>query len=312
MPSLFKFRTVVTTLVLLALGYVALWYTVGFRTQKAVTATLAEWLDRGLAVRHGQVKLSGFPYRFVIEVDDLEVATRKDGLSIESDRMTLVSHLWTPDHWVVQSAGNTVVLAGGAVRFFEEFLQASYRLHDGDKLVIKIDSSGAADQRITSPEGLPALTQWSLLLGKDYSDEASASGLYEKRTLEFRFFAENNSGSLEFTGGVSGPELADWSVTELAEWRDEGGLVELDSMTWQSGPMQMEASGDVTLDEAFRPLGSANLSSTDWNRARQMLAPYGFRVGANLPTETALMMQNGAALIDGEMVLPLPRVIGRQ
>ncbi len=301
-----------TTLILLALGYVALWYTVGFRTQKAVTATLAEWLDRGLVVRHGQIRLSGFPYRFVIEIDDLEVATREAGLSLESDRLTLVSHLWTPDHWVVQAAGNNIELAGGTIRFFEEFLQASYRMHDSDKLVVKIDSSGAADQRIISPENMPALTQWSLLLGKDYSDDTSASGLYEKRTLEFRFFAENGGGSLEFTGGVSGPELSDWSAAELTEWRDEGGLVELDSMTWQSGSMQMEASGDITLDEAFRPLGSANLSSTDWARARQLLAPYGFRLASNLPNETALMMQNGAALIDGDMVLPLPQVIGRQ
>lgn len=312
MPSLFKFRTVVTTLVLLALGYVALWYTVGFRTQKAVTATLAEWLDKGLKVRHGQISLSGFPYRFVIEVDDLDVATREEGLSLESDRLTLVSHLWTPDHWVVQAAGNNIGLAGGKIRFFEEFLQASYRLHDGDKLVVKVDSSGAADQRIISPEGIPSLTQWSLLLGKDYSNDATASGLYEKRTLEFRFFAENDGGSLEFAGGVSGPGLSDWSAVELAEWRDEGGLVELDSMTWQIGPMQLQASGDITLDEAFRPLGSASLSSTDWSRTRQMLAPYGFRLAANLPNETALMMQNGAALIDGEMVLPLPQVLGRQ
>ena len=105
MPGILNFRTVVTALVLIALGYVALWYTVGFRTQRTVATTLASWLDDGLRVKHGDIRLSGFPYRLIIEIDDLDVRTREAGLSVQSEQMTLISHLWTPGHWVVQSAG---------------------------------------------------------------------------------------------------------------------------------------------------------------------------------------------------------------
>ncbi len=312
MPNLFNFRTIVTMLVLLALGYVGLWYTVGFRTQKLVTATLSGWLDTGLRVKHGDIKLSGFPYRLVIEIDDLDVATRQGGLEIASERLTLVSHLWTPDHWVVQAAGNQIALADGGVSFFEEFLQASYRMHDGNKMVVKIDSAGATDMRVSSPRNVPALTQWSLLIGKDYSDDAASGasvGLYEKRTLEFRMYAESGGGTLEFMGGISGPGVKDWSQTELGVWRDEGGLLEIDNLTWKAGPLELLASGDLTLDEAFRPLGSASIKANDWREAQKRLTAFGVGLPASLPAETALMLQNGAVLVEGNDVLSLPPVV---
>ena len=309
MLGILNIRTVITALVLIALGYVALWYTVGFRTQRAVATTLASWLDEGLQVKHGDIRLSGFPYRLVIEIENLDVRTRETGLAVKSDQMTLVSHLWTPDHWVIQSAGNQIDLAGGSISLFEEFLQASYRLHNEDKLVVKIDSAGASDMRLRSPVGLPALSQWSLLIGKDYGDAPAAGGLYEKRTLEFRFYADADGSILEFTGGISGPAVKDWSATELANWRDEGGLLELDDLQWKTGDLSLKAAGDLTLDETFRPLGSASVSASDWRTAQRLLSQFNVRLGASMPEETSVMMQNGTALIDGEVVLRVPPVI---
>lgn len=311
MSPVFKLRTVVTTLVLLALGYVALWYTIGFRTQKEVTAVLTSWLDEGLRVRHGNIRLSGFPYRIVLEIDDLEVSTRAKGLSVSSDQLTLISHVWTPDHWIAQSAGNDIQLAAGAVSLFEEFIQASYKIHSGDKLVVKLDSAGAADARLRSPTGLPQLEQWSLLLGKDFAEPSPSGGLYEQRTLEFRFFAGTGTSTLEFTGGVSGPGLKDWTEEELANWRNEGGLFAIDNLTWRTPGLTLKADGDITLDDAFMPLGSANVSATDWRVAGEFLSQYGVRIDVRTDSDTALMLQSGAAVINGEEVRALAPVIKR-
>ncbi len=309
MPGLVNIRTVITSLVLITLGYVALWYTVGFRTQREIAGTLASWLDDGLSVNYGDIRLSGFPYRLVIEVDDLDVSTRDGGLAFQSEQLTLISHLWTPDHWIAQSAGNQISLADGGISLFEEFLQASYRLHNEDKLVIKIDSAGASDMRLRSPAGLPKLSQWSLLLGKDYGETPTSGGLYEKRTLEFRFYADADGSILEFTGGISGPSVNDWSAGQLATWRDEGGLLELDDLMWKTGELSLQATGDLTLDENFKPLGSASVSVSDWQTAKRLLAQFGADVRAGAPEETSVMLQNGAALIDGEVVRRLPAVV---
>ncbi len=309
MSGIFKFRAILTTLILLVLGYVALWYTVGFRTQKAATAALSGWLDQGIDVRHGKISLSGFPYRLVLEVEDLNASTRAEGLHVEADRLTLISHLWTPDHWIVQAEGAEIELADGMIAIEEDFLQASYRLHGGDRTVIKIDSAGAGDMQLKNPGGLPRLTNWSLLLGKDNSDTSPSEGLYEKRTLEFRFFAEAGQSTLEFSGGVSGPALSDWSAAELAEWRDEGGLLEIDDLNWRTPGLTLKANGDITLDGEFKPLGSASLTASDWAEVSATLRPYGVLLNRTMPEQTTLMMQNGSAMVGNAVALNLPQVV---
>lgn len=311
MSGVFKLRAIVTTLVLLALGYTALWYTVGFRTQKAMTATLSGWLDQGFAVNHGKITLSGFPYRIVLEVGDLNLRTRERGLAIEAENLTLISHLWTPDHWIAQASGFSANLGRGIIAFEEDFVQASYRIHAGDKTVIKIDSAGADDMNLRSPAFVPQLEAWSLLLGKDNGESIDGGGLYEKRTLEFKFFGQSGASTLDFAGGISGPSIQDWSKKHLATWRDEGGLVELDALSWSSDGATVTANGDVTLDENFKPLGSATINVSDWTGFRKSMKELGLSVGNAPVGDTALMLQNGAAILGSQQILSLPRVIER-
>lgn len=308
MSGVFKLRAIITTLVLLALGYTALWYTVGFRTQKAAAATLSGWFDQGLAVEHGSITLSGFPYRLILEIDGLAVSTRRPGLDIKADNLILVSHLWTPDHWIIQASEVSAALGRGTIAFTEDFLQASYRVHASDKLVIKIDSDGAEDMTLRSPGGMPQLDAWSLLIGKDNGDQAGAGGLYEKRTLELRFFAQAGEDTLEIAGGISGPGIHDGSVEQLSNWRDNGGLVELDDLKWTNGGSMVTLNGDVTLDENFKPLGSAALTVADWNAFRKSMAGIGVSVGNAPAGGAALMLQNGSAILGDRKILSLPRI----
>lgn len=311
MSGVFRLRAIVTTLVLLALGYTALWYTVGFRTQKAITTTLSGWLDQGLAVEHSKITLSGFPYRLVLEIEGLNVRTRERGLDVGAEKLILISHLWTPDHWIAQANGFSANLGRGIIAFEEDFVQASYRIHPGDKTVIKIDSAGADDMTLQSPGFAPQLDAWSLLLGKDNSDSPDGGGLYEKRTLEFKYYAQRGTSTLDLAGGISGPGIQDWSERQLANWRDEGGLVELDALAWSSGGATITANGDITLDETFKPLGSAAISVTDWPAFRKSMGEMGISVGTQPTGDMALMLQNGAAILGSQQILSLPRVVDR-
>lgn len=311
MSGVFKLRAIVTTLILLALGYTALWYTVGFRTQKSMTATLSGWLDQGLSVKHSKITLSGFPYRLVLEVGDLAVRSRERGLDVQAEKLVLISHLWTPDHWIAQASDVSVSLGRGIVAFDEKFIQASYRIHTGNRTAIKIDSAGASDMSLRSPGFVPQLDAWSLLLGKDGGDGTVDGGLYQKRTLEFKFFAQLNDSSLDLTGGISGPGIRDWTQSQLGNWRDEGGLVELDTLTWASGSTTVTANGDLTLDENFQPLGSAAINVSDWAAFRKSMRDLEISVGNTPVSDTALMLQNGSAILGSQRILSLPRVVER-
>lgn len=307
---MFKLKSVVGVVLILTLGYTALWYTVAFRTQKAITATLSAWLDEGMSVRHGDIALSGFPYRIVIDIENLQVATRRAGVEIEADTLTLISHLWTPQHWIAQASGFSASLADRMVHFEEDFVQASYRVHDGNKLVVKIDSADAGDMTLISPTPPPTLTKWTLMLGKDNGDAAATSGLYEKRTLEFKAFAETATSSLSVTGGVSGPAIADWTTADLSHWRDEGGVVTFDAIEWKVGSGTLSMNGDLTLDEAFRPLGSATLAAENWQQFEAPLRWLGFSPERGAQAPASAMIQNGSVVLDGAPLGSIGPVIG--
>ena len=57
---------------------------------------------------------------------------------------------------------------------------------------------------------------------------------------------------------VSGPVPADLRQTNVAAWRDNGGSVEIERLTLRWGPLSVEATGTVTLDEALQPRGTLN------------------------------------------------------
>lgn len=305
-----KGKAVLGILFLLGLGYTALWYTAGFEAQKSMAATLSGWRDDGYKVEYSSLALSGFPYRIVVEIDGLEVSTRQKGLAVTSEKMMVVSHLWTPSHWVAQASGNTIAVADDMLAWSEGYLEASYRIHDNDKLVIKVDSAGTDDMTWRAPNAGPTLTAWTLLLGRDQSDGASTRGaLYEKRTLEFKLFAETNTGSLDITGGVSGPSIRDWSKQELINWRDAGGLLEIDSASIAAPTGGVELKGDLSLDDNLGLLGAASVE------AQNPDAILGLLKALNKPTpnesvrQSSLMLQNGLMLLDGFEIMELDPII---
>ena len=291
-PAL-KFKAVIGTLILLIIGYSGLWYTSAFKAQRELTATLSKWRDSGMLVEHKAVKLSGFPYRFVLTVPELTVSTRAKGLVFDSQSITLISHLWTPDHWIAETTDTRVGLGNGIIVFEEQFIQASYRIHGGDKLVIKIDSAGSNDFRWVNETSLPAPDAWTLLLGFDKGETDARSGLYEKRTLEFKFYSEKDNSSLDITGGLSGPAITDWTPSQLAVWRDDGGLLAVDAFTWQAEGMTLTMNGDVTLDEMFRPLGSAATTIDNWDTFTKLAPTIGLLPQENAPDQASLTIQNG-------------------
>ena len=306
-----KAKAVLGILFLLALAYTALWYTAGFNAQKEAAETLSRWRDDGYAVEYSSLNLSGFPYRFVIELEDVEFKTRKGGLSLKADEMVLVSHLWTPGHWISQTTNNRISLAGGLVAWDETYLEASYRMHDTNKLVIKIDSAGTDDMTLHAPGIIPPLTAWTLLLGRDEEDSSNRGALYEKRTLEFKLYAETAGGSLDLTGGVSGPTLNDWTRNELVAWRDAGGLLEVDQAQIATPDGGIVLKGDVSLDENLRLLGAASIVASSPRAVQSLLSAAGRSAVVSESQEMSLMLQNGLMLLDGYELLELGPVINQ-
>ncbi len=257
-----KIRTFAGLLLVAVLVYSGLWYTSSFQARKDTEAMFGAWRDKGLKVEHGKVKLSGFPYRIVITVDGLQVRTRGPGLDVGAESVMLVSHLWTPGHWVAEATNVSVRAANDALALTDGSMRGSYRLHEDGKAVIVVDSGDMADFSLMKAPGVAgpkALKNWQLFLRSDTEHHEADNGLYEDRFLDFKLVVDTGMTELEATGGIMGPVIRDWTSDALGAWRDAGGLMELDAVKLVTNGGRIGGNASLTLDETFRPLGSATL-----------------------------------------------------
>ncbi|MFC4348878.1 DUF2125 domain-containing protein [Kordiimonas lipolytica] len=308
-----KIRTFAGLLIVAAIIYSGLWYTSSFQARKDTEAMLGGWRDKGLKVEHGKVKLSGFPYRIVITVDGLQVQTRGPGLDFGAESVTLVSHLWTPGHWVAEATNVRVQAAGEALAFTDGSMRGSYRIHDDGKAVIAIDSGNMADFSLMKAPGLEGpkrLKGWQLFLRSDTAHHEPENGLYEDRFLDFKLTVDTGATQIETSGGIMGPIVKGWTARDLGAWRDAGGLLELDAIKLDAGGGRLGGNASLTLDEDFRPLGSATFRVLGRDAIAATLKDMGLENAASAiaragEDDLSVMLQMGSLTLEGEPVMPL-------
>ena len=236
--------------------YSGLWYTAAFQAEKDVVRLLASWRDQGVSVEHGSIQHGGFPYRITVDIKDLQVATRAKGLDITAQKITLVSHLWTPQHWLAETHGLQLNAANSSTRLTSDFLLASYKVHTDGKTLVAFDSTASKGVSLTRLAGTEIATpdKWQFFLRFGGEEDQTQSGLYGERRLGFKLAATGSTYNIDIIGGLSGPTVKDWTTAQLTNWSNEGGLLELDKINASAGGGTVKGNGSLTLDEGFYPL----------------------------------------------------------
>ncbi len=270
-----QFRIIVGIGFLFILGYSALWFTVAFDLEEQTTTTLAGLKHTGIKVDYNDISLSGFPYRIVIEVSDLTIAGRYNEYTYSSEATELVTHLWTPNHFIIQAEKLRASILNEQLKISDNYARASLRYTEDKKIIIAADSYTTDDLSIIqAPDILQTLSfnEWQVFLRLHESPPTSASSLYEDRFADFKIVLNGNKGDIEAIGGVSGKPVTNWNDTELSTWRDSGGLLEFDALNFSLGGAKLEGNGSLTLDEDLRLLGSIGFTTrrklTDQHYAR--------------------------------------------
>ncbi|MBV1900651.1 MAG: DUF2125 domain-containing protein [Kordiimonadaceae bacterium] len=300
-------------LFLVILAYGGIWYTIAFQAEKDVTKRLSIWRDSGIRVEHGSIEHGGFPYRITVTIKNLSVATRARGLSLEAKNIELISHVWTPRHWLADASGLIVSAAGGSTTFGSTTLLASYRNHDDGTSIIAFESGASTGFTLTRFIGQPASApeSWKFFLRSSGDEAEQQSGLYAKRFLDFKLEAKTGPKNLSVMGGISGPRISDWTKPQLKNWSYEGGLLELDTFVLRSTNAFLKGNGSLTLDEQFRPLGSASLTVQDGKDMTRILSMGGLQTNMPLPGRgpISLTLQNGVASMEGAQLFSLKSII---
>ncbi len=314
-----RFNTLAGLVIAAILIYAGLWYTTAFKTEKKVIDQFSAWRDKGLKVDHGNVSSEGFPYRLVIKVQKPVLHTREDGLYLAAKEITLTSHLWTPGHWVAEATDTEFSLAGDTIKGKDGYTRASYKLHGDDLPVIVVDSGETDDFVLEKAPGLTAptsLKKWQLFLRPGVDTAAAESALYDKPFLQFKIVMQSDIASMNAEGEISGPVIKDWSKKELSNWSADGGLLMLKTLQLETAGAKLSGDASLTLDEEFRPLGSATVSIEGGDKLTAYLASLGLntheslRAYSNVPSgPLPLMLQSGQVMLDVTEIMPLKPVI---
>ncbi|WP_374762880.1 DUF2125 domain-containing protein [Yunchengibacter salinarum] len=325
-----RFRLILGAIVLAAIAYSAIWFTIAFDARDMVKARLADWRAAGATARVGAVDLGGFPYRIRLDLRDLRLDSKNDGIRFKSETARLISHVWTPGHWMADATGTTLHMFDGEIRITDDSLRASLRRRDGF-MVMVLDSGVRDDTRLTRFPGLagPAnLHDATLFLrlpqtakgrgtangtDTDTGDGDDSGALFADRLADFKLVAAWDGGRLDMLGRLTGAGPLGWSRRRLARWRDSGGLLELDSLTLRLGTGQITGNGSLSLDEDLRPLGTLSLDYSGGDVLADGLGrAFGLKAAPVLSDgegSLSVMMQGGQVTVGNTRLTALPPIL---
>ncbi len=295
-----SFRFFITVIVVAAIGYGVLWSVSARRMSDLVDQQFdSTKLGPALKVDTSKRRVEGFPYRLTVILEDVRVTTEDGSFVGAADRIEAVTHLWTPGHWVITARDVQVDLPIlGTLR--EGIVSASYKRRASGHAGVFIGSGESGD---TQAAKVPGLTDWSLSIGIPGASEDDDSGLYSDIAAFLQLRASLGGNRFETKGQILSAPPFGTSRDALSAWRDAGGLIEFDAFSANVGSHTVKGNASVGLDDTLTPLGSVAVDGDAPGDLAAVLAALG--VAGYQGDSGSLILQNGRAVLDGEVLTPL-------
>ncbi len=216
---------------------------------------------------YGALEISGFPFRIRVDLSEPRLALRgpRREFHWRADRVKAVGHPWQPRHILFDLSGQHLFAA----------------IHKARQHNLTLDSGEALASMETDAQGRPArlsLDSRDIRLRHDNGAALQAKRLQiharpapnapdgidlalrsdelelEPGTLPVEFPRTVKLMDLQTT--VTGLLKGDASPQNLAQWRDDGGTLEITKLHLQWGDMDISASGSLALDDQMRLIGA--------------------------------------------------------
>ena len=325
-----RFRSLSLGLTALAIIYSGLWYTLALDAKKTVATQLRDLRNTGLSVSYSESAISGFPYRMIVTLDKLDIRSKRGGVQFAARGARLISHVWTPGDWMILADDMAFSVAGKALVVTDTSLRGRWTLHDA-KWVGSLELN---DARFVKAPGLHGAATAEILqlhvqreIGRT-AEDAPSEGLYGDKIVSFNLRMANlmpeggKKISLkrgEILGSLTGAGLHDWTADTLGEWRDAGGLLDIEAIAANWRGSEITGSGSLTFDHALRPMGSFGIKSTDHGLLLDHFAREGWgsrsaikaikaEIAASRPEALSLNLQDGSLRLEGYQMMKLPVV----
>jgi len=272
-----RLKILTSVILILVLGYSFAWHYMAGQVEDGIATWISQQKSQGLSVRYEDLEISGFPYRMELSAKTLTVIkTEQDKLPVlvNLTNITLVAFPWKINHGVILSSSGNVrigsrihpelTLAFGQTRSSvlvernnQEFRRISSVLED-------VTWSTAMSQNRESSEAREVKVH---IIKPEPTDEANDMELPVQMKL---YLEANDVRGAEILGGffgrnadqiiidlqLHGESLPSYSKDSLTSWGNEGGTLAVKNFEIKVGKMALELDGEVTLDQALKPLGA--------------------------------------------------------
>lgn len=300
----------------LAIGYAALWSSLGFEAKRSVVDALENLREKGVAVEYSSPSLGGFPYRMEITLEKLDLHAPRYGYSAMVKDTKFIGHVWKQDHWFLQTGTVQAALLDERLFVDSPSTITSIRFAEDNSLNLGIDLSSATL--------FGTLTNGAELIGDQIevyvtlNDIQSGNNVGLMETERFKSFLRlgnlraRSGGSALRKGEIDlswhGLGLNRYSEDAIVTWRDSGGTLEVNrlSLLWKTD--EIYANMSLSLDENFYPLGAGTLKLK--GKALEHLEVIGLidNVPVEIGDEPFISAQFGRLEIDGTTIVALPKI----
>lgn len=345
-----RVKFIVASVLLLIAGYSFFWFQMAEQYEKTTLDWIANSERRlnGTKVYVGDVTVSGFPYKIVIEASSLNAVVPNgrlsaDPISITMPEVAVVFQPWKPNHAIIVSDYFDVVfgaLNAPKINVTFDKVKSSIII---DPVTKQLNNLSAVVGNVSWHHGEDRdVDETSTMENAEFHlrraiDVAPVQNSYDLPVNRAVFFKASNVRINEFSSTILGEkadefridallhanEQPDYTVAGLSKWRDDGGTFSIRKFDYKTTTSGLSLTGDVTLDENLKPLGAFDATVTDlgsiFNKlskdesisqtTRLMLK--GQAQNNTMPEEVPLSisMQNGQLYIGPIMLMELPPLI---
>lgn len=278
--------------------------------ERQLAAGLADWESglrhEGWSVQHGKGIAGGFPFAATLYLPDMAIAggltDLPGGLAWSAARTVLRIGILRPRALVIGLEGAQTLRLGhlppagysAAQMHVQVPLDPAAAAQTADLVAVQMRGDAPGDGQATEIANLAIHTEARQAAGQGeaaLSFTAQASGITLPKVADWPLGP--GITQLECDGAIDGPlPRAGTLPARLGLWRDGGGSMNIQRLALEWGPLALDASATLALDEQLQPMGAASVRAAGWSAAIDAMAQ-----AHTLAARTALAVKAVLALM---------------
>ncbi len=250
-----------------------------------VRNSIEDWVERtnqnGLQMQYEKLAVSGYPFWFDIRLENITLLLQRSiKWGYRSPLIIARFRPWQPSKVFLDLRGQHELDALGPVQFAAQALTSVIQMDDRGSSSVIIDGQGMNANLYRhgtlSVKNMALKISWNEGVGLDEDADPTL-----RMDIHLNLLNVPKAWALPLSNEVSTFHLAvrleglitpSAKVDGIAEWRDNGGILEITGIQVRYGPLQLDGNGTFALDGNLQPIGALTMRIEGFMETLDILA----------------------------------------